>query len=201
MLYLSSVGISEGATVHILRVSDGEIVSTGEPSPLFTDGNYNAEYTLFKRMKEADGVALYTTVKGIMMRAGHARGDGLAVRDGEQTAGLCHRRTVARGVFDGGAGLFLPLQQPHRRRGRIRRGCFSAPAARRPRVWGRLSGTWKEALDALWSGPASGALEGDDLCFRPLRECALRGGGRRFHAAVGRVVRHSAAQAVLPVLA
>ena len=198
MLYLSSVGISEGATVHILRVSDGEIVSTGEPSPLFTDGNYNAEYTLFKRMKEAEGVALYTTVKGIMMRPDTRVVMGCAVRDGEQTAGYVIVELSREAFLTAARAYSFLSNSPIAVVDEYDVVLFSTSGEEAEGL-GRLSEAWKEALDALWSGPASGALEVDDLCFSRCENApyaVVAGVSTQLLGAV----RHSAAQAVLPVL-
>ena len=67
ILYLSNVNFRGGVTTHVVRISDGGIVSTGEVSPVFAPENYNETFTLFKRILSSDDVAVYTTVKGIRM--------------------------------------------------------------------------------------------------------------------------------------
>ena len=68
-LYLSGVNLPEGVMVHLMRVSDGELVSTDTPSALFQPENYNPDYTIFKRMRHSTQTQTYTSVKGIMLHA------------------------------------------------------------------------------------------------------------------------------------
>ena len=83
ILHLSGRNINEGISTHIVRLADGEIVSTAEPSAIFQKSNYNEIYTLFKRILSTDDVALYTTVKGILMQPDTRIILALAMRDAQ----------------------------------------------------------------------------------------------------------------------
>lgn len=65
--YLSSSTHPAGVSFHIIRLMDGEIVSTGHVSPIFEKENYNPHLTIFRRFAEASDVGVYTTVRGINM--------------------------------------------------------------------------------------------------------------------------------------
>ena len=67
VLYLSGINSGDAFDIHIVRLSDGEVTSTGAASPVFSKENYNENYTLFKRILSSEGVVDYKTVKGINM--------------------------------------------------------------------------------------------------------------------------------------
>lgn len=80
-VYLTANGLKPGVSVFIKRLSDHEIVSAGEVSPVFEDDHYKPEYTMLRRFFDSEDVGIYTTVKGINMQRSTRIVLGKVIRD------------------------------------------------------------------------------------------------------------------------
>ena len=100
VLHLSDINAGGGFAVHVVRLSDGEISSTGAVSPVFERENYNPEFTMFRRILSAEDVADYKSVRGINMLGDTRLVLGKAVRgEAGEALGLVVVE-VSREAFD-----------------------------------------------------------------------------------------------------
>jgi len=197
VLYLSGVNSANAFDLHVIRLSDGEITSTGSASEVFSRENYNENYTLFRRILSSDGVVVYKTVRGINML-----GDT--------------RMILAKAARDG-AGRPLGLVVAE-----ISRAAFESVVSGHPLVGSRpvlvvdlydvvlYSSTGPEAeglgklgargLGGVWASDApSGGVENSSLYWTKLSftDCAVL--GEASPTLLNSVVS-SASRAILPVL-
>lgn len=167
VLYLSSVNLHEGVMVHLMRVEDGEIISTGEPSPLFSARHYNPALTLFKRMCASSQTQIYTSVKGILLHADTRTILGRAIHSEDGVAGYVLAE-VSRQAFESAVASFSFA---------FNGSVFISDGY--DVVLFNTAGEESEGLGKLdaaidyaqiWQGDSSGMLEADGICYSHLQQ-------------------------------
>lgn len=164
-LYLSSVNLHDGVQVHLMRIEDGEIVSTGEPSPLFSAQNYNPSYTIFKRMQASAQTQIYTSVKGIMLHPDTRIVLGRAVYRGDSVCGyvlaevsrLALEAAVSSYTFSSSAAVFVL--------DRFDVVLYNSQGEELEGL-GKLNDA--HDFSQIWNREAAGMLDGSQLCYSRL---------------------------------
>ncbi len=198
VLHLSDINAGGGFAVHVVRLSDGEISSTGAVSPVFERENYNPDFTMFRRILSAEDVADYKSVRGINMLGDTRLVLGKAVRgEAGEALGLVVVE-VSREAFDSVvSGYALPSARSVAVVDPYDVVLFSTGGAEREGL-GKLE---KDGgYERIWAGGATGGeLSPSGTYWAGLGSARLAVVGETSPALVNAVLA-SASRAVLPVL-